>query len=486
MVYAWEDLTLTAYIEWVSNWTLSVEETVSHYMNKAKNDTYNGWIHMHDDYVSKHLASFSDRLLHAAPIGIKDNILTKWYTSTCWSKILKWYVAPYSATCFEKLETAWWLMLGKVNMDEFAMWASTEYSAYWNTLNPLDPTRVPGWSSGWSASVVAADQCLAALGTETWGSVRQPAALCGLVGVKPSYGRISRYGVQAMAASINQVWTMTKTVDDAVLLFDAISGYDTKDAKSVQRNDAKQRYEQLKRPDLTWIKCAVPNQFMDDHLDPEIKATCEQAIAGLKQLWAEVDYIDLPILQYVVPTYYIIVPAEVSTDMARFDGLRFGMQDDTNAKDHIYDYYESIRKQWFGDEVKRRIIVGSYVLSAGHYDAYYHKALHVVKKIKKEFSQVYKDYDAIIWPTTPSVAWKLWEKWDDPLQMYLEDIYTCAANLTGVPAMSVPIGTIEKEWHALPVWLQIMTDLRDEATMFGIGKQLENHIWFVRPKPIMK
>ena len=473
------NLTLADYIRGVKDWSLDTEKVVYHYLEKAKRDENNARLRFHEDYMSEHIADFSSRWLCAAPIAIKDNILVEWTVSTCASKIMKDYVAPYTAGCIKNLESSGGLMIGKTNMDEFAMWASTEHSAYGNTLHPLDPSRIPGGSSWWSATAVATDQCIAALWTETWWSVRQPAALCGLVWVKPSYGSISRYGVQAMAASINQVGTITKTVEDAVILYDAVTAYDERDAKSIDRSaDTSARYEQLWRERLDGVKIAVPHQFMGDTLDSEIKGVCVQALARLEELGAEVSYIDLPILNYVVPTYYIIVPAEVSADMARFDGIRFGLQDDTMKYDNIYDYYASIRHDGFGDEVKRRIIVWSYVLSAGFYDAYYHKAQQVLKKMKSELAKVYKDFDAIIWPTTPSLARKLGEKIDDPVQMYLEDVYTCVANLTGLPAMSIPIWSLPKDGVDLPVGLQIMTGMCDEASMFGIGHQLEKVIGY--------
>lgn len=470
------NLTLTGYIRGVKDWSLNPQEIVKHYFSKAQTDTNNVWIRLHEDYVATHLTNFSWRPLASAPIGIKDNILTDWYASSCGSKILEDYIPPYSATCFTNLEQAGGLMLGKTNMDEFAMWSSTEHSAYGATLNPIDPSRVPGWSSWGSAVAVAADQCLAALGTETWGSVRQPAALCGVVGVKPSYGRVSRYGVQAMASSINQVGVVTKTVEDSALLLNIISWHDDHDAQSVDRsNESNQWMEQFTRDNLSDIRLAVPKQFFSEWLDPRIKASCTDTLGILKSMWATVEEIDFPELSYIMPIYYILVPAEISSEMARFDWLRFGLQDNTGEYDNIYRYYEHIRNKWFGDEVKRRIIVGSYVLSAGFYDAYYHKALQVQQKMKNSFANIYKDFDAIIWPTTPSLPWKLWEKVNDPIQMYLEDMYTAPANITWLPAISIPSGTTQDNGINFPIWLQIMTKWYDEGTMFGIAHQIEKY-----------
>lgn len=468
------NLSLRQYIDGVGNGDFSPQEVVQHYLWKAKNDSFHAWLRLHEDYIGKNTDVFASRSLHAAPIGIKDNILTQWYEITCGSKILEGYIPPYSATCFEKLEEAGGLMLGKTNMDEFAMWSSTEHSAFGPTYNPVDSSRVPGWSSWGSAVAVADDQCLAALGTETWGSVRQPAALCGVVGMKPSYGRVSRYGVQAMASSINQVGVVTKTVVDSVLMLDTIAWYDIHDAQSIDREDEQKTwYDQLDRTDLSGMRLAVPKQFFSEWLDPKIYASCKDALWVLESMWAKVEEIDFPEISYTIPIYYVLVPAEISSELARFDGLRFWLQEGTTDYETIYQYYEAIRNIWFGDEVKRRIMVWSYVLSAGYYDAYYHKAQEVQQKLKNEFTKVYKDFDAIVWPTTPSLAWKLWEKVDDPIQMYLEDMYTAPANVTWLPAISVPIAPVEEDGVTLPVGLQIIGKMRDEWTIFGIAGQVE-------------
>ena len=471
------NLTLAEYITRVEDGSLSPDDVIYYYLTQAWEDPCNAWVRLHNDYALKNKDAFSSKRFHAAPIAVKDNFMTQWYETTCASKILQWYKAPYTATCIGKLEEAGWLMIGKTNMDEFAMWASNEQSAFGSAKHHLDHARVPWWSSWGSAIAVAADQCIASLGTDTWWSVRLPASLCGIVGMKPTYGRISRYGVQAMAASLNQVWVLTKTVEDSVLLLDAISGHDPNDAVTIDRGDEQQAwFDQLQRTDLQWVRLALPKQFFGEWLEGNVKEVCKQSIGLLQEAWAIVEEVDLPILQYVVPTYYIIVPAEVSTDMARFDGIRFGHQDDTMNYDSIFDYYEAIRKEWFGDEVKRRIIIWSYVLSAWFYDAYYHRAQQVRQKMKETMKKVFQDYDAVIWPTSPSVAWKRWDKVDDPVQMYLMDVYTAVANLLWLPAISVPVWTVNEEGVDLPVGFHIMSASWKEDSMFGIASVLEKKV----------
>lgn len=468
-------ITLTDYIAGVRSGTIQAWEIAAHYLDKAQHDTTNSWIRLHTDYVDAHIADFSAKPLAWAPIGIKDIIMTAWYETTCASSMLEGYIPPYSAHCFDLLEKAGGLMIGKTNMDEFAMWWSNESSAYGPVRNPHDATRISGGSSGWSAAAVAADTCIAALGTDTGGSVRQPAALCGVVWTKPTYGRVSRYGVQSLASSLDQVGVITKTVQDSELLLDTISGHDAHDAtsqaqKSILWCDISS--------DLSGIKLALPREFMGEWLQDNVKNVIQQTIEQAKQLGATVEEISLPILSYGVPMYYILMPAEASTNLARYDGMRFGLQDDTYAYDTIYKYYEHIRKTWFGDEVKRRILTGSYVLSAWFYDAYYRRAQHMQARMKQELATVYETYDAIISPTSPSVAREIGTKIQDPIEMYLADIYTVIANLSGLPAISIPVGTaLPADGDvSLPVWFQIMTSRWDESMMFRIAHVLEKHI----------
>jgi aspartyl-tRNA(Asn)/glutamyl-tRNA(Gln) amidotransferase subunit A len=469
-------LTLKAYISGVRDGSIDPKATISSYLEKATlHDPYNAFVRMHADYVKQHIDTLITQPLAGAPIGIKDIFMTKGYETTCCSKILQGYIPAYSSTVFQKLEEAGGCMLGKTNMDEFAMGSDNESSFFWPVKNPHDLTRVAGWSSGGSAAAVAADLCLASFGTDTWGSIRLPASLCGIVWTKATYGRTSRYGVQAMASSLDHIGVFTKTVEDAVMLMSAVSGQDVHDATTIPftPQEAKAWQDALARTDCQGKKIAIPEQFFGDWLDPYVKRVCLEAIEHLKEQWAEVTWIDLPILQYSVPTYYIICPAEVSTNMARFDGVRFGLQGDTSEFERMHDYYASIRAQWFGSEVKRRILTGAYVLSAWFYDAYYRKALGVREQMRREFTKLYQTYDAIVCPTSAEVARKIGEKMDDPLKSYLADLYAIPANLVGVPAMSVPVGFVEKEGKQLPVGLQIITAHRDEATMFGIGRVVE-------------
>ena len=470
------NLTLKQYIEKVEKWELAPEKVVYSYLEKAKklNSKLNAFIRFHEDYVKENLSKLKDKKLKAAPIGIKDIILTKGYITSCASKMLEDYIPPYSATCFENLERNWWLMIGKTNMDEFAMGSSTETSYFGKTLNPYWTDRVPGGSSGWSAAAVAADMCIAALGTDTWGSIRQPASLCGVVWIKPTYWTVSRYWVQAMASSLDQVGVFTKTVEDAVILLDAISGYDEHDATSVKRDDKKSWYEALKVDNLKDFRIAVPKQFFEEWLEQNVKEVILEAIENIKKLGAQVEWIDFPLLKYALAVYYIVMPAEVSTNLARFDGIRFWYQEDTFDYDNIYQYYANIRAKWFGDEVKRRIMLWTYVLSAGYYDAYYLKAQKVRKRLKMEFDKIFKDFDLIVWPVSPTVAWKIWEKVDDPLKMYLSDIYTIPVNLAGLPGMSLPVWFAEDRGEKLPVGLHIIWWYFREDKIFALANALEN------------
>lgn len=464
------NLTIQEYITRVSIWDLDAGNVIWEYVEKVKNDTLNAYISIDEEYIATHIHDFVSRPLKAAPIAVKDLILTKWVETTFGSKMWVWYIPPYSATSFRRLEEYGWLMIGKTNLDEFAMWWSNENSAFGPVKNPHDQTRI-SWGSSWgSAAAVAADMCLAALWTDTWWSVRQPAALCGIVWTKWTFGRVSRYGVQAMWSFLDQVGTLTKTVDDAVLLMQTISGVDEHDATTCQRDGDISWWKAGHHGDwLQWFRLAVPKQYFDAWLEENVRHRMKEVLEHCTNLWAVVDWVDIPLLSYVIPTYYILMPAAASTNLARFDGIRFGNQSDISAFDSIFDYYAHMRDQWFGDEVKRRILTWTYVLSAGFYDAYYRKALKVRAKLQSDITALYETYDAIVWPTSPSVAWKIWAKVDDPIAMYLADIYTVTANLTWLPAMSVPVWTVVEEEVALPVWLQVMCRHWDEKTMFHIG-----------------
>lgn len=467
-------LTLTSYIEGVKTKKFSPREVVTEYMQKVINEPYNAFVRTHDEYVEKNLDIFSSKSLCAAPIAIKDNIYTKGYETTSASKILAWYRPAYSATCFERLEAAGGLMLGKTNMDEFAMGSSSETSAFGPVLNPHDTSRVPGGSSGGSAVAVASDLCIAWFGTDTGWSVRQPASLCGVVGMKPTYGRISRYGVQALSSPLDQVGTFTKTVDDAALLLSLVCGKDAYDAHTQDRHDDIDTWLwNTASASMKWKKIAVPKEFFWQWIEQEVEMTCKNVLNKLEHAWAIVERIDMPVVAYGVPVYYILMPADASTNLARFDGVRFWLQESTESYDDIFKYYAAVREKGFGEEVKRRIFVGAYVLRSGFYDAFYRKALRVRAQLIRDLEKVFSTFDAIVGPTSPSVARKIGEKMDDPIAMYLADIYTVIANLAWTPAISVPVGTAERDGKHLPIGFQIMTKRRDEKGMFEIARGVE-------------
>ncbi len=475
-------LTLKWYIDGVDRGDFSSKEVIDHYLQKAMadNDEYFAYIRFHEEYVKNHQWVFSQRLLKWAPIALKDNILTQWLVTSFASHIAENYVSPYSATFFEQIEEAGGLMLGKTNMDEFAMWSSTETSYFGISKNPHDVTRVPGGSSGGSAVAVASDLCLAAIGTDTAGSVRQPAALCGVVGLKPTYGRVSRYGVMPMANSLDQVGTFTKNVEDCALMLGVISGYDAKDAQSVERDDLSLIKDldlsNIDTLDVRQYRVALPKEFISEWLNPEIKEQLLAIVKILRDAGVQVDEVSLPTLEYVLPIYYTLMPAELSTNLARFDGIRFGLQDDTMKFNSIKEYYQKVRTAWFGDEALRRIFTGTYVLSSEHYKSYYLQAKKAQKKMQMEFDKIFSDYDFVIGSTTPDVAWKIWEKINDPIQMYLADVYTVPANICGLPGLSLPAGFVEKNNVKLPWGMQIMWNKRSEIDILKFAKWIEGNI----------
>ena len=468
-----KSLTLKSYIDQVENWSIDPADVIKTYLDKASSDSENlhAFVRIHPDYVKENLNKFKDLPLHWAPIGIKDNIMTKWYVSSVGSKMLESYVAPYSATCFKNLEKKWWLMIWKTNMDEFAMWSSTEYSAFWNTKNPNWINRIPWGSSWWSAAAVAWDLCLAALWTDTGGSIRQPASLCGIVGLKPTYWRVSRYGVQSMASSFDQVWVLSKTVEDARIMLDIICGYDENDGQSKKKADLKD-FENLNLKDSD-VKIAVPNEVFNDALDCRVKELFLFKIDELKSHWFQVDFVDFPALKYVSAIYYMLISAEVTSNLWRFDGMRYWLQENMEWIKDLNEYYTKIRMEWFWNEVKKRILLWNYVVTKENYEKYYLRGYKARKLLKSEFSKFYKNYHAILTPTTPTPAWKFWEKTSDPLLMYLEDMYTVTANLVWIPAISVPMWTVEDRWEVLPVWIQLMCDNWNEWILLSIAGKIE-------------
>jgi len=402
--------------------------------------------------------------LAGVPIVVKDNIATLTMPTSCGSRILEGYVSPYEATVVTRLREAGAIVIAKTNMDEFAMGSSTENSAYGPARNPLDPTRVPGGSSGGSAACVAAGIVPAALGSETGGSVRQPAAFCGIVGVKPTYGRVSRYGLVAFASSLDQVGVFGRTVDDAAIVVGAVAGRDRYDSTSADVQV--DTYQSAATTDLTGLVIARPREYFPESLDSRIRDRCDAAIATLRELGATVRDVSLPHTELAIPVYYIIAPAEASSNLARFDGVRYGVR---GAAPSLREMYERTRSGGFGPEVTRRILLGTYVLSAGYYDAYYKKAQEVRALIADDFRRVFgSGVHVLFTPTAPTTAFPLGTR-SDPYDMYLSDIFTATANLAGIPALSLPVGRVD----GLPVGGQLMARHFNEAVIFRVAYALE-------------
>ncbi|MFA6356044.1 MAG: Asp-tRNA(Asn)/Glu-tRNA(Gln) amidotransferase subunit GatA [Candidatus Omnitrophota bacterium] len=407
--------------------------------------------------------------LRGIPVAIKDNICVEGELTTCASKILSGFRPPYNATVVEKLKSEGAVVLGRANMDEFAFGSSCENSAYFPTLNPWDTSRIPGGSSGGSAAVVAADEAVMALGSDTGGSIRQPAALCGVVGMKPTYGRVSRYGLIAFASSLDQIGPLTKDVCDSALLLGAIAGYDENDSTSV--NIPVPDYLSCLTGDVKGMKIGIPKEYFVDGMDKEVDAAVKEAVALLKGKGAQVSEVSLPHTEYAVAVYYILATAEASSNLARFDGVQFGRR--CEDPQNILDMYERTRGEGFGAEAKRRIILGTYVLSSGYYDAYYLKAQKVRALIKDDFDKVFKaGLDCILTPTSPTPAFKVGERSSDPLSMYLSDIFTISVNLAGVPAISVPCGFTKS---GLPIGMQLIGDFFQEGKILRAAHAYECH-----------
>ncbi len=420
----------------------------------------------------------ADKPLLGVPIAVKDVLAVKGHPLNCASKILGNFVSPYDATVIEKLKAAGAIVFGRLNMDEFAMGSSTENSAFVTSRNPWDTSRIPGGSSGGSAAAVAADECFAALGSDTGGSIRQPAALCGIVGLKPTYGRVSRYGLVAFASSLDQIGPMTKSVKDAALLLEAISGKDPHDSTSVP--EPVPHYAEALNGNIRGLRVGLPREFMVDGLDSEVGAATQEAVKQLQAQGAIIEEISLPHTEYAVATYYIIATAEASANLARFDGIRYGRRVD--GADPI-ELYSRTRGSGFGAEVKRRIILGTYVLSSGYYDAYYLRAQKVRTLIRQDFLKAFEKVDAIVTPTTPTAAFKVGEKSEDPLQMYLSDIFTISCNLAGICGMSVPCGFTSKD--KLPIGLQFLGRPFGEATLLNLAYAYEQATGWHKEKPAL-
>jgi aspartyl-tRNA(Asn)/glutamyl-tRNA(Gln) amidotransferase subunit A len=413
-------------------------------------------------------------LLTGIPMAIKDNIVTEGVRTTCGSRILENYIPPYDATVVRRLKENGVVVMGKANCDEFAMGSSTENSAYFATRNPWDLDRVPGGSSGGSAAAVAAWEVPGALGSDTGGSIRQPAAFCGVVGLKPTYGRVSRYGLVAFASSLDQIGPLANNVWDVALLLQAIAGSDSMDSTSVQR-PAEDYLKDLGK-DVQGFKIGVPSEWLSSGLDPQIEQAVQAAIKRLEGLGCLVKEVHLPHTEYAISTYYIIAPAEASSNLARYDGVRYGYRspDATNLE----DMFRSARSQGFGEEVKRRIMIGTYALSSGYYDAYFLKASKVRTLLKNDYLDAFKEVDFLVGPTTPSLPFKMGEKKTDPLEMYLMDVYTVTANLAGVPGLAMPCGFSQE---GLPIGLQIQAPHFEEAKLLRLAHALEAELSVSRP-----
>lgn len=454
---------------------VKVEEATKSYIDRIKSidDKVGAYLYTGEEEALKNARKLDARIgkgeklkgLGGVPVSIKDNINVKGMQVTCASKILKGYEAPYDAHVIDRIKMEDGVILGKLNMDEFAMGSSTENSAFKLTRNPWDLSRIPGGSSGGSAASVAACETALSLGTDTGGSVRQPAALCGVVGLKPTYGRVSRYGIVAFGSTLDQVGPVTRDVEDSAMILQTLAGLDSRDFTTADIPVAD--YSKSLKKDLKGKKIGIPVEYFGEGLNDSVRKSIEDAIKVLKENGAEVKECSLPLSEYSLADYYIIGSAEASSNLARFDGIRYGLRSE-NFKDSIDVYYKS-RSEGFGPEVKRRIILGTYVLSAGYYDAYYKKALRVRNLIKQDFARVFAEFDAVICPTSPTPAFKIGEKINDILSMYLSDIYTVPVNIAGLPAISVPCGMVDN----LPVGLQIIGDYFKEDTIFNIAYSFE-------------
>ena len=469
------ELTVHELLKKLDNKEITVEEITKSYIDRIneKEKDVQAFVTISDKEALEKANSINERKtkLAGVPIGIKDNMCTKGVKTTCSSKMLENFVAPYDATVIEKLNNEGLISLGKLNMDEFAMGASTEYSAFATTKNPWNLNTVPGGSSGGSAAAVAANMVPWALGSDTGGSIRQPASLCGVVGLKPTYGLVSRYGLVAFASSLDQIGPITKDVEDAAMLLNVISGHDEKDSTSVKTD--KKDYTKSLVKDVKGLKIGVPKEYFGDGINEEVKQSVKAAIKKYEEMGAIIEECSLDIADEALAVYYIIACAEASSNLGRFDGIRYGYR--TNNFNSLKDIYKNSRSEGFGAEVKRRIILGTYVLSSGYYDAYYKKAQKVRTLIKKEFEKLFEKYDVLLTPTSPSVAYEVGSKCNNPLEMYLADLCTVTVNIAGLPGISVPCGVDSK---GMPIGMQLIGKHFDEETIIRAAYTYEQEIKF--------
>ncbi len=453
-----------------------VEPKVQAYLTRCKDAVV-----AHAEALDRQLKGWRKTLpMMGMPLAVKDNVCTQGVRTTCGSRMLEHFIPPYDATVIAKLREQGYMLLGKTNLDEFAMGSSTENSAFGPTRNPWNVNSVPGGSSGGSAAAVAADECVAALGSDTGGSIRQPASFCGVVGLKPTYGRVSRYGLVAFASSLDQIGPITKDVTDAAILLGVIAGHDPRDSTSANV-PVPDYLKGLRKKDVKKLRLGVPLEYFAEGLDGDVEQAVRAGIEELRELGAEVKEIKLPTTDAAVATYYVIATAEASSNLARYDGVKYGLR----AKDtkDLLDLYRKTREEGFGSEVKRRIMLGTYALSAGYYDAYYGKAQAVRTLIKEDFNAAFEEVDFIVTPVAPTPAFKFGEKCDDPLQMYLSDIFTISVNLAGLPAIAVPCGLSR---GGLPIGMQLIGRPFDEATILRAAYAYEQAtLWHVK-RPVVR
>ncbi len=469
------ELTVHELIEKIKNKELTVTEINQAYIDRInlREKDIQAFITVLDKEALERSKNISNNLSELAgiPIGIKDNICTKNIKTTCASKMLENFVSPYDATVVERLENKGLINIGKLNMDEFAMGGSTEYSAFKVTKNPWNLKAVPGGSSGGSAAAVAANMVPWALGSDTGGSIRQPASFCGVVGLKPTYGLVSRFGLVAFASSLDQIGPITKDVKDAAILLNVIAGHDEKDSTSENINS--KDYTQCLQNNVKGLKIGVPKEYFGEGINQEVKEKLQETIKKYKELGAEIEEFSLDIADYALATYYIIACAEASSNLGRFDGIRYGYR--TKNYSNLKELYRNSRSEAFGSEVKRRIILGTYVLSSGYYDAYYKKAQQVRTLVQKEFDEAFKKYDVLLTPTSPTVAFKIGERSNNPLEMYLADICTVPVNIAGLPAISIPIAV---DSNGMPIGMQLIGNRFEEEKILNVAYTLEQEIKF--------
>ena len=465
------EVSATQITEAVFNRIDAVEERVHSYVRLMKDEAMTSAKKSDED-----LKNGKFKPLSGIPIALKDIVCTKGVITTCGSHILHNFVPPYDATVVERLRDAGAIFVGKANMDEFAMGSSTETSYFGVTRNPWDLERIPGGSSGGSAAAVAADECIASIGSDTGGSIRQPAALCGVVGLKPTYGRVSRFGLIAFASSLDQIGPFTKDVEDCAIMMNVLAGYDPRESTSVKREVPD--YRQYTGRDIKGWKVGIPKEYFIEGIDPEVSAAIKNAIGVIEKGGGQCVDISLPHTEYCLAVYYIIAPAEASSNLARYDGVKYGLR--TSEARDLLDMYKKTRMQGFGAEVKRRIMIGTYALSSGYYDAYYKKASQVRALIKNDFAEALKKCDVILTPTTPTPAFKIGEKTDNPLQMYLSDIFTISTNLAGIPGISVPCGYTAS---GLPIGIQFLAGHFEEGKLIQIASVYEKNAKIEKRRP---